>query len=401
MRAANATSKGKIWTTNFIKLFTVAALVSLSMQFQSTSFPLYVQSIGGNLTMAGLMTGAYMGATALWKPAVGKLLNRTHHKKVLVFSAFIFASFCSSFGFVSIFSVLLLLRLCNSPFNSLCQASAATIATNIIPRERILEGLGFYNLTQTLSYAIGPALALALIDFGGYKTLFLVCGLFSFVAVLIALSIKYRPPAASDQAPAATLYKKSPSLEQSETISNRAAVWSAIVLFFVMLGSSGIVTYLPTFAKNYHIANVGLFFTVEAISLAISRLFISKVSNILGSSKTILTCNILIILCLIGITFSRSLLQLSILGFVFGLGFGAIYPALHSVAVLNSKPECLGSTNAMIQMANDGGIAVCSLSLGFIADLIGIEWVFLVGAGFSIVALVIYTIALYPHLAKK
>ena len=55
----------------------------------------------------------------------------------------------------------------------------------------------------------------------------------------------------------------------------------------------------------------------------------------------------------------------------------------------------------MIQMANDSGIAVCSFSLGIIADIIGVQWVFLVGAIFSLLAMLLYIVALYPRLKKK
>src|SRR5699024_4459523 len=61
-----------------------------------------------------------------------------------------------------------------------------------VPRERRGEGLGYFGLSGNLALAVGPALGLFLVDHIRFSSLFLICGSLTLIALLLALTIKYK-----------------------------------------------------------------------------------------------------------------------------------------------------------------------------------------------------------------
>lgn len=382
-------------------MFAVSTVITFSVQFQATTFPLYVQSLGGNLATAGLMTSIYMGTSALSKPTVGKLLAKYRRKPMLIGAGLLFSLFMLSFGYVEVILVLMVLRTLNAPFYSVYHTAATTITTDILPKDHLIEGLGYYNFAQTLSYALGPGIALFLINDFSYRTLFSVSALFGFVSVLIGSTVRYQDPIAlrkkeaqnamnAEASPAATHVKTdtAPRTFQKEFIP------PAVMLFLIMLGCGGIVTFFPTWARSASIGNVGAFFTVQAIALAISRMFVGKISKRIGVSKTIIISLVFVCICLFGISWCTSIVPLLLLAILYGLGFGSIVPTLHSIAIVQSDLHTRGMANSMISMGTDAGICISSLLLGIIADFLGIEKLFLIASIFPVLALITYLVIL-------
>lgn len=394
----------EIWSPTFIQMFLVATIIAFATQFQATTFPIYVQSLGGGLTAAGLMTSVYMGISALCKPFVGRLLYNCPRKRLFILTGLCFTSIIALFGYIPYIPLLILIRGINAPFYSVCNTAATTMTTDILPDRRLVEGLGYYNLAQTLSYALGPSFALFLIQRYSYKTLFFVCSLFALTAILIGTTVKYDDPVLKRE-----ITKKEDEEKHAEPSggigkilhgAGKEMIMPALMLYIIFLGTSGIVTYLPTWASAAGVENIGLFFTVQAVALAISRLFVGKVTKKLGASKVIVGSILLISTCLLGISLCCSIMPLLILSTLYGFGFGAIVPTLHTVTILTVSKENRGMANSIIQMATDAGICTCSLLLGFIADAVGIKNVFYFAGAFPLLALIFYFAKLRKQIVK-
>ena len=120
-----------------MKHLLLATMVSMVAQLQATTFPLYVQSLGGNLVIAGLMTSVYMGTSASCKPFVGKLLNNSPRKKLFFIFGIIFAIILSSFGFMN---VVLMIRVVNVSLRPLF-IRGAKVRNNLVIRHKTLQNI--------------------------------------------------------------------------------------------------------------------------------------------------------------------------------------------------------------------------------------------------------------------
>lgn len=391
----NAKGSSKIWTFQFCQIFIVATLITFATQFQATTFPLYVQHLGGNLAIAGLMTSIYMGTSAVSKPFVGAILNKHPRKRLFIIFGVIFTIILSSFGYMSIIPLIMVIRAINAPCYSICSTASTTIATDFIPEDRLVEGIGYFNFSQTLSSALGATIALSIINNLGYKALFFSCSGCVIVAVIIGLTIKYDDPilkkdSAAKEPAKKELAEKVPFKVKLKTLFSTSMFAPCMMSFFILVGSSGVVTYLPTWGKAVGIANIGAFFTAQAVTLAIARLFVGRINKAIGTKRSLILGIVCIEICMIGIRFCTSLLPICILALFLGFGSGTIVPTMHAIIVMMAPLKERGMANSVFQMANDAGICVCSLTLGIIAQSLGILNVFTYAAVFPIIALVIY-----------
>src|SRR5574344_1465251 len=82
------------------------------------------------------------------------------------------------FGYVCLpfLSVVLLMRMVHGASLSFSNTSTATVASDIIPKERFAEGMGFFGTATALASAGAPALALALMDRFGFTALYVTAG---------------------------------------------------------------------------------------------------------------------------------------------------------------------------------------------------------------------------------
>lgn len=385
--------KNRIWSFDFLKVFTAAMLVSFATQFQATTFPLYVQYLGGNLAIAGLMTSIYMGTSALSKPFAGSLVNNKPRKIPCLTFGIIFACIMSSYGFISTIPLIMVIRACSAPCYSICSTAYTTMATDMIPNTRMVEGIGYFNFSQTISAAFGSTIALFIINNLGYKSLFLSCTGCVFLAVLIILVTKYEDPILAKKTELSPNQQNPKKISFRDKLKNTISptmLPSTLTLFFILIGSSGVVTYLPTWGKTVGIANIGMFFTCQAITLAVSRLFVGKINKYIGSRKSIVIGVICIEICLVGIRFCTSLSMLCMLSLLLGLGSGIIVPTIHAIMVMLCSHEERGMANAVFQMANDAGICICSLVLGLLAQTFGLHDVFTYASVFPLIGIVVY-----------
>lgn len=389
--------KERIWTFDFIKIFVVAMLISFATQFQATTFPLYVQYLGGNLATAGLMTSIYMGTSAVCKPFVGGLLNKRPRKKLCIVFGLVFACILSSYGFMSIIPMIMIVRALSAPCYSICSTASTTIATDFIPNDRMVEGIGYYNFSQTLSSALGATIALFIINNFSYKSLFFSCATCALLGVLLVFTVKYDDPILKkreqgEKKPEIRQTVRIPFKEKLNKMVSPIMFPSCIMMFFILIGSSGVVTYLPTWGKTVGIANIGTFFTCQAITLAACRLLVGKINKLIGTRRSIVLGIICIEICMLGIRFCTSLASICVLALFLGIGSGLIVPTMHAIMIMLAPQEERGMANAVFQMANDAGICVCSLVLGIIAQKLGIHNVFTYAALFPLGGIVVYIV---------
>ena len=70
--------------------------------------------------------------------------------------------------------LLLVLRSLHGIGFSATTNAPGTIVSDIVPKSRLAQGVGYYGLSNTLVTAVGPALTLFIIQYFSYNVLFLV-----------------------------------------------------------------------------------------------------------------------------------------------------------------------------------------------------------------------------------
>jgi len=384
-------SKERFFTWTYANIMLADLFNRICMYMMLTLLPLYVIE-GGFYTFAGLTTSAFMLVAVVFRPVSGKLVDTRGRHVVILFGAAVFVLATAFFSFQIPPWLLLTMRGLQGLGFSFFGTGVMTLATDIIPQSRMSEGIGYLGLTQTISRAFSPLLALSLKDAFGYPISFGVVFGIAALTLLSALILSWgkkgtrtgnRKTGGVSEAAAASSPLPSQSSKSEplwEKLVDRDALKPATLMLFIMFASSGVQTFLVAHAMNKGIGNPGVFFTATAITIAVARLSVGRISQKFGSVAVLAPGIALISLSLIGMYSCANLATLLLSGALYGLGFGMLQPELNSLCVLSARKERRGSANSTFFMAMDLGQAAGAYAMGVLAGYAGLSPIFLVGA---------------------
>ena len=144
--------------------------------------------------------------------------------------------------------------------------------------------------------AIGPQIALVLINMFGYNSVFLTSGVVGIFGILIVTTFNYEKKAklALEAKEGYIEPVKEKTKFSIKTAFEQKAYAGAMTQFFIIMPMGFVSTFIPTFGIIQGIEGIGLYFTVYALALLSTRLFIGKVADRYGASKVILPGIILV-----------------------------------------------------------------------------------------------------------
>ncbi len=266
-----------IWTGNFIAVSFVNLFVFLSFQMIFPTLPLYVKSLGGSDAVIGLVMGIFTAATLIARPTAGILLDRIGKKKVLLCGLGVFTVMVYLYGMVGSIALIILVRLGHGLGWGLAGTSTATIAAEIIPKSRFAEGMGWFSLANGLSMAFAPALGIYLGGLCGLRSVFLIAAAIALVSFGIGFFIKcsHRKNARLSKRLKVEIYEKS-------------VIPTAVLMFCLTFTFGSIISFLPLYAYSQGIKSIGVFFSVYAVVILITRPLVGKAVDRFGFDVAII-----------------------------------------------------------------------------------------------------------------
>jgi MFS family permease len=180
----------KLWNKNFILIIVINFLVFINHLMILSTFPFYVEYLGGTEAQAGLAAALFSIVAVLFRPLIGWMLDTGRRKIILVIGLCGMALMPLGYLFLASFFMAFVCRMVHGASLAFSNTSTSTIATDIIPRQRFAEGMGMFGLATALATACAPALGLAVMDKMGFQALFLL----AFASAAAALPI---PPSSA------------------------------------------------------------------------------------------------------------------------------------------------------------------------------------------------------------
>ena len=352
-----------------------------------TGIPLYAIHLGGNNSISGLLFGLFMAAAILFRPLFGTLIDDKSRRMVLIIGCMISTVISLSYVLAFSIGILLLVRSLHGIGFSATTNASGTIVSDIVPRSRLAEGVGYFGLSITLATAVGPALSLLLIQHYNFNILFLASSIISFIALCCGFFIDYE--------------KKKPDLENkltekkekrrvSDIMFEKTALPTALVTIFIFIGMGAIMTFIPTYALSLGIEDVGLYFTFYSIALLLTRIVGGKLADSYGETVVIIPGMIMMTLSFVLLAFAASLPSFVISGALYGLGLGFVDPILNAIMIKLCPPHRRGAGNSTLFTAKDIGGGIGAVIWGFISLSVGFRPVYLYCALSIILALIAY-----------
>ena len=388
----------KIFSRDFTVICLSMVFSRMVFMMQNAVFPLYMTDfLGISKTTAGLVVAAASVSSILMRPVAGGLVDSGKGKASYIVGALVYTFGVVLSGFIRALPLLFVIRFIYGLGQSTQGTSGSAMAIKLIPDSRMKEGVGYFGLTGTIAQAVGPPVALMLIAAAGYKNQFLSSGGLVVLALLGGLTITVPKNVtgaakesengegdevnnASSDPPAGFLYK----------IVERTSVTDAAlcVVFNVSLCAIGI--FLAIRANELGIANIGVFFTVQAVSLTVSRIIIGRVVKEKGEWLFFLLSLAAVSLCLLSVAFASNITHFIIIAVVYGVFQGYAGVLFQTMIIMKAPPSRRGLANSTFFLAFDAATAIGSVLWGAAADLFGTRTIYILASLLPLATLAVY-----------
>ena len=241
-----AHDKQKIWTRDFILICLVNFFLFLGFQMTLPTIPLFVEHLGGNDQLIGLVVGIFTFSALIIRPIAGHVIETKGRRFIFLIGLLLFLLSIGSYALVTGLLFLFVMRIFQGAGWGLSTTAAGTVVTDLLPVKRRGEGMGYFGLSGNIAMAFGPSLGLALIPIVNFQILFFICAILVGIALLLSLFIHYKPV---DKNTSSTKEKKWDLYEKT-------ALKPSLLLFFITVTFGGIATFLPLYSLEVGVKGI-------------------------------------------------------------------------------------------------------------------------------------------------
>ncbi len=352
-----------LWTKNFLLLILLNLVTFCNYYMFPSALPPWVKTWGVDDHVLGWLTGIATIATLLARPFAGMALDRLERKGVFAAGLAIMLLASAAHYFFPIVGILLALRFIHGIGWSIANTSANTIVPEYIPKARFGEGMGYFSLASSFAMAIAPAIALSLPP----GPMIWTATAFVSLAFILSLTMKHppRPP-------------KEPHTGKRLFPYEKAAILPAVTIFMITTTHGAVTSFTALYAAQRGIGNIGLFFTLQAAALIVTRPLSGKIGDKRGFTALTLFSAVIVAASLALLASADSMPLFLLSGMLFGAGRGAMQTATQITVLLNTPKERFGAANATYFTGFDGGIAFGSIIAGILSSAVGYSDMFLI-----------------------
>ncbi|MDH4219524.1 MAG: MFS transporter [Candidatus Aminicenantes bacterium] len=359
-----------IWNRSFL-----VALIGYFFLFMSVTlffiFPLFFEQFNASRTRIGWIMGVHSLLAVFMRPIFGRLIDMRGRKNISLFGiAFLiivlpFYHLINDAG-----SLPLILRALTGIGWGISMTATMTICSDLAPVTRLAQSMGIIGVAGLLSAALGPLLAEEIVRHFGFGGLFNTSLLFlimSFVCVAWTKEV-IRP-------------NHNKHFHIPESLKHVAVL--SIFLIFILPVFHGtvrgaVVNFIALFGKSIPLDRVGPFFVAFSTAAILARFLLGDLSDRLGRKKVVFPSVCIISLNLFLISQVQSIWMFVLTGLIGGFGQGLIFPALSTYIIDILGKENKGFAISLYLTFFDVGMGFGSALFGWISDLYGYRWMYLI-----------------------
>ncbi|WP_180093835.1 MULTISPECIES: MFS transporter [unclassified Acinetobacter] len=340
-----------------------------------TILPIYImKELGGSIQQAGMALTLFLVSSIAIRPFSGMIIERFGKANSVRISGFIFVVFALSYLWIDSMWSLLVIRFLHGFWFSILTTVNVPIVNDYIPDHRKGEGMGYFVMSTNLGVVIGPFLALSMIQFSSFSTLFAVLALLVAVGYIFTWLVQVQEHVqhkSSDQA------SQSAAIQWRDVIETRVLAISFVALLTAFAYSS-VMSFITAYAELKHLlAYTSIFFIVFAVSMLLVRPWVGKVYDRKGPSAVIYPSFICFAIGLVVVSFLTNQWVLWISAVFMGIGYGSVFPCLQTVAIQTVEKARMGHAISTFFALFDIGLAVGSVIMGVLIAYFGFQATYL------------------------
>lgn len=351
----------KIWNRRFVLLFITNLLMMATFYAAVPIIPVYCQEIGITGSKVGIVLTAMSLTTVLFRPFAGYILDNFNRYHVYLLFLALFCLPFLGFAFITVFGLLVLVRLYMGVIYSVCGSATMTLAGDVLPQKKVGLGINRFAMTNSLGMAAGPFIGIQVQNHMGSRESFITLFVLTVIALICVSFCRTEYPK--------TERKK---FRLSDSFYKPAFPFM-INMIFIMIPFGAVIAYSSILAQEKGISEVTPYFYICLVAgILISKFSTQKMIDAGKHRIFVVICLIILILTMVSYYFMTTAFHFLLAGFLFGLGYGILQPLFQSFVTGTAPAPKRGAANSTYLLSYDIGIGIGSLVMGLFQDNIGI-----------------------------
>ncbi len=368
--------KPRLYTPSFI-LISAANLFNVSSFGFFYLFPLFIKSCKGSESDIGIIMGASAFSSVFFRPWISEMIDKIGRKKSYTLGCLITTiiplTYLMLIGSIKeLYIPLLATRFIYGIGLAICFTASFTYVADIVPKERLNEGIGMFGATGLLGLAIGPVIGEVLINRYGFNAFFIISAVIAGIGLIIDIFL-----------PESYINKKDPNSVPFISLLRVKRIFMISFLSFcfgMVIAATG--NFVSPFAKEEGLRFISFYYICYSAAAILTRLLGGRLADEFGEEKIIPYGLVLEASGLIVLSFLKNEPMLCIAGVLSGCGHGLLFPCLNSLMIRDQPAEIRGKLTGLFTGSIDAGVFIGSILLGYIGDCLGLRALFFLSAFF-------------------
>lgn len=368
----------KLWTRDLVLIILVNLCVFTNHIMSLSTFPFYIQSLGGSEAVAGICAAAFAFVAVIIRPFVGWWLDNGVRKVALVVGLLLLGAAPLGYVFVPVLSMSIAFRMLHGIGLSFSNSTTTTVASDVICRLRFAEGMGYFGMATALASAIAPALGLSLMEGFGFGTLYAVAAGIAGLGLVLFTFVRTRK---------VNVPKKKLDLR---TIINRDSLPATATMLVFMLTFGALENFVAIFAAENSLPSGSIYFIVMSVMLLVVRITLGKLVDQRGEAIFVYTCNAAMLVAFLLLALVPNTATYILSAALAGYAFGGLEPSLQPMAVHTSTDETRGSANSTFLCGYDIGYGLGGGLAGSLITAMGYSSMWMIVSLACVASVLIY-----------
>ena len=378
-----------ILAANFLLFFSFWLLIPL--------LPFYLKEIyGQSESIIGAILCVYTGAALFVRPFSGYILDSFPRKPLYLMAYGIFC--CLFLGYIAggLLFFFILLRFLHGLAFGMVTVGGNTVVVDIMPSQRRGEGLGYYGLTNNTAMSIGPMVGLFLHGSVSYEWIFCIALITSLVGLTLATFVK-TPQKQKIKRPAISL----------DRFILLKGIPAGIALLLLSIPYGATTNYVAMYVSEINMdVPAGLYFTLMAIGMGVSRIFAGKYVDkgyvtqcIHFGFYPVITAFLLLAACAPLNEWNHMFADFLffIIPLLQGIGFGIMFPAYNSLYINLAQHNQRATATSTYLTSWDVGLGLGIFLGGLIAEHFSFAMVYFIGGLLCVISMIYFNKRVIPH----
>ena len=357
---------------NFKRVFLASLFEQLSFSL-FVHFPGYLSDLGATEGLIGVLYAASAILGLAIRPAMGRILDLTRRRTVLLVAGGINAVLLLTFITTSEWSAWLWgLFLVYRVFQMTLFTAMLTYSADSLPVPHRTQGLALFGLAGLVPIAVGGLAGDFIINATGFNGLFIVASVMTFSGFLTVWTLPLLP--VRGRQPRRSFWK-------ALTQRNLLPLWFATLLF--ALGVEVLFTFARTYVDVRQLGTAGLLFAVYGLTAAVTRIIGGRLYDRLPHRPLLVGATVTFAVGLGLLAVASSVAVFVLASAVSGAAHGIAFPLLSSEVVNRARISERGSAMTTFTSIFDIALLFGAPAVGFLIE--GVNYL----AGFGAAAVVI------------